>query len=357
MAGAHNIWSPSQLERNMKCPGSVTLNKRSDDETERVDDDKPSIFAIEGTLAHACCEALLKGEDLPEGYDDEMLEHAQDFANYVRDLGGEIIVEEKLVHPQFPEFGGTPDVLMTREVDGKRELHIIDFKYGKGLAVQAEGNYQLRGYLTLAMREHGTFDSYFGHIFQPRLGGLSFERWSHDDIIYFEDKLKAAMVSKKLTPGTHCRWCPALATCHAVKENALQVARGAFSPVSDEPSDWQFLMDNKDAIKALLELAPKKMLELMRHGHEFDNYKAVQSTGRTTWHLEEEEVLSILEEHKAEITVVKIKTPTQIKKLGIIPDETIDAMTHRPVRGIVCVPKKDRRKAVEVNEIQSFKED
>ena len=356
MPGAHNIWSPSKLERNMKCPGSVNLHKiEGVNEVDEGDDEANKPWLAEGTLAHAVCEALLLGQELPEGYTEEMLNHGQDFYDYVMSLDPDrVIVEEKLVHPDHPEFGGTPDVLVIKTVGGRTQLHTVDYKYGKGMRVNAEGNYQLRGYLVLAMREHGAHDSYFGHIFQPRLGGLSFDKWTHDDILGFEGQLKTAMTETKLVPGDHCRWCPALATCAAVRANAMQAAAKAFGNDLEKPEDWKFLLDNKEAIKALLDEAPKQVLKFMRQGVTFEGYKAVAVSGRTTWNDEEEATAKLSKKFgKKKVTRTKLMTPNQLKKEGIDP-EAIDKLSSRTISGLTVVKESDKRSSIDVNPTDGF---
>jgi len=339
----------------MKCPGSVHISRPDTDERDEEQEAKDKPWLAEGTLAHAVCEALLMDEPLPEGATQEMIDHAEDFYDYVMSLGPDMVyIEQRLEHPVHSEFGGTPDVIITRTVGGVTQLHCIDYKYGKGLAVKASGNYQLRGYLVLAMREYGEFDEYVGHIFQPRLGGFSLDTWTPEDIIDFEQQLSVAMTQTQLVPGSHCRWCPALATCTAVRANAMQAAAKTFGNDPASPEDWQFLLDNKEAIKALLDEAPKQVLNYMKQGVEFKGYKAVATFGRKTWD-DEEAAMEQLTRDYDDVTVTKLRTPTQLIKEGV-PEEEIDELASKPHRGYAVVKESDRRPSEDVRDTHGFTE-
>ena len=65
------------------------------------------------------------------------------------------------------------------------ELHVIDFKYGKGVPVSAVGNPQMRLYAYGAYRELNfmlDIKNVHMHIFQPRIENFSSDEISADEL-------------------------------------------------------------------------------------------------------------------------------------------------------------------------------
>ncbi|NDB68904.1 MAG: DUF2800 domain-containing protein [Methylocystaceae bacterium] len=134
---AHAKLSPSSAERWMTCPGSVVLSDGMPDQT--------SSFAEEGTKAHEIAEAMLKDNKITCETSAEMLEHISVYVDYVRDVAsfdGELHIEQR-VKVNDVVFG-TADAVVWRPQ--QEALHIIDLKYGAGVAVEIVNNLQLKIY-------------------------------------------------------------------------------------------------------------------------------------------------------------------------------------------------------------------
>ena len=77
----HAKLSPSGASRWLYCTASVKENEKYEDTS--------SVYADEGTKAHDLGEKMLLKQDWnPENYDKLMIEHCQDYANYVIALKG-----------------------------------------------------------------------------------------------------------------------------------------------------------------------------------------------------------------------------------------------------------------------------
>src|SRR5699024_12870705 len=138
------------------CPASVQLaEKYRREETE-------SIFAREGTAAHALAElhgrlafgyisedefeagAVRWEEEFGDGCGEptnsdreEMFEHARDYVRVVQNLASRykhssVHFEERLA-TGVPQSWGTSDAVIVSPL----AVHIVDFKYGKGVRVEA----------------------------------------------------------------------------------------------------------------------------------------------------------------------------------------------------------------------------
>ena len=150
---AHSEKGPSSSSRWINCTPSAKLCAEFPNES--------TSYAQEGTDAHELCEYLLKkelGEQMedPRGkltyYDQEMQEHCEDYAAYVMELVAEakqktkdvvVMVEQQIQYERFVKGGfGTADCIII--ADGV--LNVVDFKYGLGVEVKAEGNTQMQIY-------------------------------------------------------------------------------------------------------------------------------------------------------------------------------------------------------------------
>jgi hypothetical protein len=240
----------------MRCPGSVQACADLPDESSK--------FADEGTAAHfLASECLGRGDEpfshlgrtilvsrdgaewLPEGWaagnaassflvDQDMCLAVRDYVDYVRGVskatGGALLVEQRLpISSLTGESGahGTADAVILAE----REIIVIDLKYGRGVAVDAEDNEQLQIYALAALREFGLaqdFDQVRMVIHQPRLGAVSEATLSIDDLAYFGERvLEAAGFTQypdpRLNPSEKaCRFCRAKATCPALRDEVIE---------------------------------------------------------------------------------------------------------------------------------------
>lgn len=175
---AHSEKGPSSSSRWIHCTPSAKLCA-----------DMPNVstsFAQEGTDAHELCEYLLKKElgipmeDPTENlsfYNAEMQECAEGYRDYVMELYEEakgktpdavVMVEQRIEYERFVSGGfGTADCVII--ADGV--MNVVDFKYGLGVEVHAEGNTQMRIYALGALE---LFDALYDidtvqmTIYQPR---------------------------------------------------------------------------------------------------------------------------------------------------------------------------------------------
>ena len=274
---AHARLSASGAARWLACPPSVKLEENFPD--------TGSVYAAEGTLAHSVAELKvrkyaiepmstrtfnarlnkLKKHELwqPEmdGYTDEYLDYIKaEMLSY--NTKPFVTVERRVDFSDVVPGGfGTADCLIL----AGNVLHVIDFKYGKGVPVEAEGNPQMRLYAYGAVRAYAllySFDTVKMTIFQPRLKNISEAEISVDDLQRWarEEVKPVALLANKgegeYNPGTHCKFCRAKAECKARADACMALVSAA--------EDWQ--EKSKGTVKAAGLYTPEELSEYLKKG-------------------------------------------------------------------------------------------
>lgn len=249
MPEVHAKLSPSSGERWINCTGSFDLIDRLN-----VPEPAGSFAAAEGTLAHSVLEndmLLMLGrrshidhlsernrlgeearELLGSSSTVEMSENARWHIDLVQDLmmqvrGEATVFIEERVFPGIPDCFGTADTIVATD----KTLHVVDYKYGRGIPVSAVQNTQLKLYGLGAyemLKVLYDFEDVQLHIVQPRLSsvstwGLTLEEllaWRRDTVLPAVEKIRSH--TGDLKPGKKiCQWCPAKAVCPARAEKMI----------------------------------------------------------------------------------------------------------------------------------------
>lgn len=244
MPDTHALLSASAAKRWLNCPPSARLTENMPDTA--------SEYAAEGTLAHALGELKvrkkfeimkksvydktlkeLKADPL---YSPEMDGYTDGYLDYVAAIMHSfktkpyIAIEKRLDYSHIAPGGfGTGDCLIM--CGG--ELHIIDFKYGKGVPVSAEDNPQLKLYALGAVREYELLydiQNITLHIVQPRtddgnsswtITRAALDEWGES----IKPVAQLAYDGKgDFKCGDHCRFCKAKSTCRARADFMLSEA-------------------------------------------------------------------------------------------------------------------------------------
>lgn len=275
----HALLSASSAARWIACPPSARL-------TEGLPD-KPSAYAEEGTQAHELCEKVLRaavtawqtGDDgtayPTDGYPEEMIKAALVYEDFVQEIWAEFpeepgtFIEQRVRYDRWvPEGFGTCDCLMI----GDGVLHIVDFKYGKGVPVSPEENPQMMCYALGAyelFKATDTIETVRMSIVQPRVQTEP-ETWeiSADNLLLWAGNVlapaaKLAWEGKgELNPGEkQCKFCKAYPTCRAWQDKYGPLAD--FEPLP-EPS---VLLDN-DSLGEWL----RKVQGLAQYAQDLEDY-------------------------------------------------------------------------------------
>lgn len=233
MPTQHALLSASSAHRWLHCTGSPLLEKDFPDST--------SVYAQEGTLAHYLCELKLMaytGEITKrkltsmknklmksELWQPEMDSTSEAYLDYIKDITMSytvkpvILIEKKVDFSQYaPEGFGTADCLIL----AGDTLHVVDYKHGKGVVVDADHNPQMMLYALGAMSELSLLYRFkFVHmtIVQPRVNNISEFTMTADELTEWGEtvvkpKAEAAISGKgEFEAGDWCRFCRAKRQC------------------------------------------------------------------------------------------------------------------------------------------------
>jgi len=374
----HSPIGASSATRWMHCPGSVRMNKDKKSTSSR--------FASEGTAAHTLCEMCLRSGNDPFFYintkiiaddiefivDEEMVDAVQMYVDTINaDIseGTELLVENgfKLEH-LHPMLWGTNDACVFQEFG---VLRVYDFKYGKGIAVDAKDNSQLKYYAIGALDSMCDCVAVELVIIQPRARHADgpIRRWmtTPDEIVHFGIELKEAALETEnpdaaLHHGDWCGFCPSLGSCPAVKKKNMEVAKLDFAPLTNDDfapvkeldnEDISAIMRAEDLFKKWLKAVAAEAMNRANSGQEIPRCKLVRSVTRRKW-VDEKVVGRKLHELLGEDAYVnKLITLTQAEKKmkGRFEDpaeaaEALRPLWEKPKGGTILVPEEDKRAAV-----------
>ena len=242
--GNHALLSASSSHRWLNCPPSARLCEGYDD--------KGSNFAAEGSDAHSLCEFKLRKalgmeakdptEDL-SWYDAEMEEAADGYAAFVMELVAEakktcsdpvVLIEQRLDYSKYVQSGfGTGDCVLIS--DGT--LHIVDFKYGRGVLVEAEDNPQMKLYALGALEIFDCLydiDTVSMTIYQPRRPNVSTFTLSRQELLDWAETVLVPTAELAFAGdgeyhcGEWCQFCKAKADCRERARANMELARYEF---------------------------------------------------------------------------------------------------------------------------------
>ena len=315
----HALLSTSSAARWMHCTPSARL--------EDGFPDTGSEYAAEGTLAHAIAELKVRKKFIePMGprtfntrmnklkkdpsYNDEMQGCTDEYLDYISKIYMQypskpyITVERKLDLSRYaPEGFGTADCII---ICGNT-MHVIDFKYGKGVPVEAEDNPQLKLYGLGSLEEYRLFydiKNIMLTIFQPRADGETAKEWNieRDKLVDWGIfKVKPAAIAAfngegDYVPGDWCRFCRAKAKCRARAgaNTALEDFAGINAPSKTESGVFPkppLLTDDEvgTVLKKAIDLEKwasdlkDYALSAVLEGKKIPGWKAVEGRSRRTF--------------------------------------------------------------------------
>lgn len=375
----HAILSASGSHRWLHCLPSARL--------ELEFENNESNAAAEGSAAHALCEHKLKKalrmkskRPISDYHSDEMEEHSDAYVEFVLEqfeLAKQsckdplLLIEQRLDFSCYvPQGFGTGDCIIIAD----KKLHIIDFKYGMGVLVEAAGNPQMKLYGLGALE---IYDSLYDieevsmTIFQPRRENVStwtisveeLKDWAENEL---KPKAKKAFDGEgEYLPGEWCTFCRAAVKCRARADEKLKLAQSEFKlpPLLTDSEIEEVLSKLSDLTKWANEIIAYATNAAVNHGKEWQGFKVVQ--GRSVRKFKDEDAVAKVAKANGykDIYRKSLITLTEMQKLmGKTKfEEILGDLIYKPPGKPTLVPVSDKRQALDVsnakNEFNEIMED
>lgn len=362
--GKHALLSASSSKRWMNCTPSARLEEQFGE--------SESIYAAEGTAAHALAEhkvrkyLKMRSKKPKSEFDsDELDDYTDEYVSYVIEIIEKvkqvckdpiILVEAHLDYSCYvPDGFGTGDIVIVAD----DTLYIIDLKYGKGVAVDAEWNSQMMLYSLGALE---LFDAIYDiekvsmTIHQPRLESIS--RWeiNADDLKHWANETlrpRADLAIKgegEFIHGNWCRFCKAKNKCRARADSFLKLAQMEFKPpallTDDEISEVLSIAD--ELSKWAQDVYAYAQDEAINHGKQWNGFKLVEGRSNRKYSSEEEVVKVSKDAGYTDIFKNTLIGIAEMEKLmGKIKfNEILGNLIYKPQGKITLVSEKDKRQAI-----------
>ena len=370
----HAKLSASSAHRWMNCNPSANL--------EREFADKTSEAAAEGSAAHALCEhklrkALKMRSVRPVSkYDsDEMEMYTNSYVEFVLEQSEVakqhctdpfVLIEQRLDFSCYvPDGFGTGDCLIVAD----KLLHIIDFKYGLGVLVDAEENPQMMLYALGALQ---LFDALYDidtismSIFQPRRENVSTWTITVAELKEWAEKIlrpKAELAFKgegEFNPGPWCTFCKAAVKCRARAEEKLALAQYEFTkpPLLTDEEIEDILSRLDDLTKWANEIAAYAQDAAINHGKQWNGFKLVEGRSVRKYSDEAAVVAAATAAGYRDIYKKSLIPITEMEKLMGKKTfaEVLGGLVIKPHGKPTLVPASDKRPAIHSGANHDFTE-
>lgn len=398
----HAKLSPSASKRWMLCAGSVSLTDHLIREG-LIEADTTSFHAEEGSAAHKLGEVCLEkavnadhhmGQKIYGDFkvDDDMAEAVQVYLDFIYgciNAADNDFIETKMgieIKCSLKPYritgldGGTSDTVLEHE---DHCIHVIDYKHGKGVAVEIEDNPQLMQYgLGALIKSHKKTSKNLPNIVltivQPRafhpdgvirsveMKGADLIKWGKDVLVPAAKATQAD--DAPLVPGDEqCRWCQAKGQCTALYEKTQELAIADFKEdnfldpriMTDE--QMMVVMDHAGAIRSFILAVEQEAKNRLDNGSKdySDRYKLVTSkTQRKMIETAADDLSLYIDEEL--LFERKMKGIGAIEK-ALKPDyskaeitKIMEEVTTKADGVTVIAPVTDKRIAIEASAISDF---
>ena len=285
---AHALLSASSAHRWLNCPPSAVAAGAYTNES--------SEFAREGTLAHEVAEMVVKDLRMfPDDVTAEMIDCAEGYADYIQEQihtdDALVMLEQRVdFSPWVPDGFGTADCII---IQGNT-MDVIDYKYGKGVAVSAIDNPQEKCYGLGALNDYGfayDIEQVRLHIYQPRINNVSVYELTADELLAGGEEIKpiaeqAAKGEGEYNAGAWCKFCPHAGRCRALTDVCSEYveAHGMETtlPVL-APHEVAEVLAMEPLISLWLKRVKDQALTTMLKGEQVPGFKVVAGRGSRQW--------------------------------------------------------------------------
>ena len=358
----HALLSASSAHRWIECqPSAVAAEAYQNEGTD---------YTREGTLAHEVAEHVAREGDTSlaalqkweKDYTGEMIDCAVGYRDYIQELITTdkplILLEQRVdFSPWVPDGFGTADCIIIQGTT----MDVIDYKYGKGVAVSAVDNPQEKLYGLGALNDYGfayEIETVRLHIYQPRINNVSVDELSAETLLAWGESVKpvaeqAAKGKGKYKAGAWCKFCPHAGRCRAlaktctdyVETHGLRVKLPVLAP-----HEVAEVLAMEPLVSLWLKRVKDQALTSLLNGEQVPGYKVVEGKqGNRKWS-DELAVAQTLKDagyQLNDITETKLLSPAAMdksigkKRVAELLADLIDRSPGAPT----VAPESDKRPA------------
>ena len=345
MKTQHSLISPSNFERRMICPGSLNAEKDLPHTT--------SVYAEEGTMLHDKVNALITMWSqqyltglITTDLTNEQRDAVYAAAEYYFELARSPNVVIKDLHEKtfdlgfiYPGMKGTADsVLITlNEETDSYDLHVIDYKFGKGISVNAHQNYQLLLYYLGVVNDPAIEEllqvkkyNVHLHIVQPYKFNSVWSLNDTEKLLFSNLEMYQDVAQKCYVPDAPrvankkaCQFCKAKPTCPALA-SFVPNTKTKLGELSD--SEIANIYDNKDLIAMYIKAIEDHIKNKLEQGS-FMNYMLKPKLSNRKWNDDAYDYLLGALGYNAFETSKKLITITKAEKA--LGKEVVSGLTIR----------------------------
>lgn len=377
-----NVMGGSTAEQRINCPGSYQLEQKM---PKRAATD----FSDRGSMLHSAMELIivadpaklkdaeplfdeLEGQNLGfEGHEitreliDDKLRPATEAWLKVKDTYGLVdwFIETRVNLERFIKGAfGTADIIA---IDKDGRLHVLDWKFGDGVAVDVAGNYGAGFYAAGALYDPDPELQEFTaditgivlHIVQPRANFPDenpLKTWETtidwvEDIIdlAIDAAAKALQDDPPTKPGKWCRWCTAQSICPDYKSMGKEAL--ATKPDVMDGVQLAAAIHMAELLKPWVDKVFEFAQQQMEKGVAIPGYKLVQKQSRRKWTDEKmaEKIMRSRKIKAADMWKKTIISPAQAEKLNKkLYSDRLAKYVESKSSGLTIVADTDKRPAV-----------
>lgn len=374
---AHALLSASSAHRWLLCTPSARLEEQFPDTASEA--------AAEGTLAHELAEMKLRNYFFTHDYGKrklnsdikklqknelwqaEMMGYTDTYLDYIKLIALSdrsaftVRIETRVDFGKYAKDGfGTADCILIRGKD----VHVFDFKYGKGVPVSAEDNPQMMLYALGILDMYGLLydmQTFHLHIIQPRIDNISDWTVSREKLLAFGEYVKEQSAlaydgAGDYVPGEkQCRFCRAKAQCRARAQENVRLAfspdLGKLPPLISADEAGAYLTQGEDVERWLSDLKDWALGECLA-GNAVPGWKAVEGRGSREWTDQDAAFERLISTGITEEAVLYERKPLTLSQV----EKTIGKKNFQDAVGEFVVKKpgkpalvkeSDRRKAIQ----------
>lgn len=378
---AHAVLSASSSHKWLVCTPSARLEEKFPSKT--------SEYMAEGTLAHEIAEFKIKSyfiepiskstyskrlnkfkkEDL---FNQEMLTHTETYLEFIKEEAMQtstkpfIAVEQRVDFSKYvPEGFGTADCIFIKE----NTLHVIDFKYGKGVKVEAEENPQMKLYALGVYEQYKIFYNIKCikmSIVQPRIDNISSYETTVEELLDWGEKVvkpqaqKAFMGIGEFVQGEHCKFCKAKGACEfRAHENMKVIEEIQNNTGVVTNAELGEILTKTDGIEQWLKDIRDYALSELLKGHEVPGWKAVEGKSNRKL-VDVDKAFEILEASGYDQAILYEKKPLSLLQLekAIGKKQLVEAIgdyIEKPKGAPTLAKESDKREPFKVSAAEEFK--